>query len=53
MNDKLDAHKTQVYSLANLDHTLYSGSNKSLKMWDIDTMKAVTEIVDVSIVKSI
>lgn len=52
--DKLDAHKNQVFAMANLDHQLYSGSNKSLKIWDLNEMKLVSELSEnIGLIKSI
>ena len=52
--DKLDAHKNPVFAMANLDHTLYSGSNKSLKIWDLNEMKLVSELSEnLGLIKSI
>lgn len=40
--------------MANLDHTLYSGSNKSLKIWDLNEMKLVSELSEnIGLIKSI
>lgn len=38
MFDKADAHKSPINAITNLDYNLYSGANKSIKVWDIKTM---------------
>jgi len=54
MTDQHEAHKTQIYALANYDNQLYSGSAKSLKVWDLQQMREISSIhQDISIIKSI
>ena len=50
--EKQDAHKTSVLALANLDNHLYSSAQKSVKIWNIQNMSLVSELLIPS-VKSI
>ena len=44
MHDNFDAHKSPVYSLASHDQNLYSSANKSIKIWDLNNMRLISEI---------
>ena len=38
------AHHGSVCALATLGNQLYSSSNKSLKIWDLETVKCISDI---------
>ena len=42
--DKQDAHKSRIYCMAAVGNQLYSTADKSLKIWDIETMKHVSDL---------
>jgi len=52
--DKQDAHKSQVYAMTSVGNQLYSTANRSLKIWDIETMKVLSELPErIGMVKAI
>lgn len=40
----LDAHPAQVFALANYGNLLFSGSNKSFKVWNLDTLQQISDV---------
>lgn len=42
--NKDQAHNAQICALASVGNQLYSTSNKSLKIWDLETMQVVSDI---------
>jgi hypothetical protein len=42
-----------VTAVATFEQRLFSAANKSLKIWDIETMTSVSELMDFGLVKDI
>jgi len=53
-HDKQDAHKSRVHCMTAVGNQLYSTADKSLKIWDIETMKYVSDLPEkIGLVKAI
>jgi len=42
--EKEKAHTSQILAIASTRNQLYSSSNKSLKIWDLENMKCISDI---------
>ena len=52
--DQQEAHKSQIYCLTSVGNQLYSTANRSLKIWDLETMKITSDLQDkIGIVKAL
>ena len=52
--DKQDAHKSRVYCVKAVGNQLYSTADKSLKIWDLETMKYIADLPEkIGLVKAI
>jgi WD40 repeat protein len=51
--EKIDGHKSQIYAMTSVDNLLYSSAAKSLKIWDLETMKYISDLPEkIGLVKS-
>ena len=54
VHDKHDAHKTPVYAMTSVGNQLYSAAARSLKIWDLSTMRLLSDLSDkIGVIKSI
>jgi WD40 repeat protein len=44
LSDRPDAHKSQIYAMTSVGTHIYSSAHRSLKVWDVETMKIISEL---------
>ena len=54
VQDRSDAHKSQVYAMTSVGNQLYSAAARSLRIWDISTMTLLSDLENkIGVVKAI
>ena len=54
VHDKHDSHKSAVYAMTSVGNQLYSAAARSLRIWDISTMRLLSDLSDkIGVIKSI
>lgn len=54
VHDKHDSHRSAVYAMTSVENQLYSAAARSLRIWDIGTMRLLSDISDkIGVIKSI
>ena len=54
VHDKHDAHKSPVYAMTSVGNQLYSAAARSLRIWDVGTMKLLSDLTEkIGVIKAI
>ena len=54
VHDNHDAHKSVVYAMTSVGNQLYSAAARSLRIWDVGTMKLLSDLAEkIGVIKAI